>query len=149
MKGKSTGLLTEKQAKILEMVLSSEGKTQAEMSQELGIAQPEFSRLLRRARKNVVKATETVEYMEEIGYSTPEREKGEKKRVPKEKCIEYARQILYTNTSGGEMPIKEVDLRNTLKRNYSLTDSEVSDAVEAVVKKGFALRTGDKKLNLA
>jgi len=148
MKAKSTGLLTDKQAQILEMVLNLEGKTQAEMAQELGIAQPEFSRLLRRARKNVQKANETVLYLEEIGYSARKGEKKKKKHLPLERCIECARQVLYTNTLGGELSISEADLRETLRNNYSLSDPEVSNAVAALIKRGIAGKIEGGKLNL-
>ncbi|MFQ6137004.1 MAG: hypothetical protein ACE5PM_07475, partial [Candidatus Hydrothermarchaeales archaeon] len=68
MKKNTYGLLTEKQAQVLKMDLTSRGITQSEMAEKIHISQPEFSRLLQRARKNAVKAKETMEYLKEIGF---------------------------------------------------------------------------------
>lgn len=82
MKKNTYGLLTDKQAQILKMDLNSRGVTQSEMAEKMHMSQPEFSRLLHRARKNAVKAKETLGYLKEIGFFVEDMPKGVEKEAP-------------------------------------------------------------------
>ncbi len=68
MKKNTQGILTDKQAQVLKIDLDSKGITQSELADKMQMSQPEFSRLLHRARKNAVKAKETMKYLKEIEF---------------------------------------------------------------------------------
>jgi len=68
MKKNAQGILTDKQADVLKIDLDSKGITQSELADKMQMSQPEFSRLLHRARKNAVKAKETMSYLKEIEF---------------------------------------------------------------------------------
>lgn len=82
MKKSTYGSLTEKQAQVLKIDLNSKGITQSEMAEKMKMSQPEFSRLLHRARKNADKAKDTLGYLKEIGFISEDLPKGIEKEVP-------------------------------------------------------------------
>ncbi|MFQ6136046.1 MAG: hypothetical protein ACE5PM_02585 [Candidatus Hydrothermarchaeales archaeon] len=114
-------MLTKKQAKILKMNLESSGLTQSEVAKRLGIVQPEFSRLLQGAKKNAKKAEETIKFMKEIGYFEGTTEKVDITSPPQRRHITYAKQMIWNNTTGGDLSIEERTVRNTLVSNYLMT----------------------------
>lgn len=132
--------LTKKQIEVLKVYLQNPEKKQEELARLCGITQPEFSRLLSRAKKNIEKSINTVKFIKQMGYPI----EGE---VPMD-YIKKLKDVIYMNTLGGELPVSKEHVIRTMERVYGISKEAVLKALAELRDKGYVVERKDGKLVL-
>ncbi len=134
--------LTEKQIMVLRAYLENPHLKQEKLAQLCNITQPEFSRLLSRAKRNIEKSINTVNFIKELGYPL----KGESPKM--EEYIEKLKDVIYLNTQGGDLSISEEHIVRTMEKIYGLSEDETRRCLGELKEKGFIVETEEGMISL-
>ncbi len=130
--------LTDKQIMVLRIYLKNPNLNQKKLAEMCNITQPEFSRLLSRAKKNIKKSISTVTFIKELGYLLT----GELPEM--EECVEKLREVVYQNTLGGDFYVSEEHIFRTMKQIYGFTEEETGRCLGELRKSGFIVEKEGK-----
>ena len=130
--------LTDKQIMVLRIYLKNPDLNQKKLAEMCNITQPEFSRLLSRAKKNIEKSISTVTFIKELGYPLT----GE---LPEMKeCIKKLKDVIYQNTLGGDFYVSEEHIFRTMEQIYGFTEEEIGRCLEEIRESGFIVEKEGK-----